>query len=106
MCAMCGSTLHSLWKQQLQSLSSGDRPIEITLERAWRALSLAQRVQLLAALASGLVQPLPKVSVQEVERLKDDDMVNAFFTDVGRNYPQVGHSGTVVIGSCRVCVTR
>lgn len=67
----------------------GDRPIEITLDRAWRALSLAQRVQLLWALVAGLVQPLPKVSAQEVERLKDDDMVNMYFSQVGHSYPEV-----------------
>lgn len=85
------------------SICPGDRPIEITLERAWRALSLVQRLQLLMALAAGLVQPLPKVSAEEVERLKQDDMVNAYFTNVGRRYPEVGCKLSTIL-TCFVLV--
>jgi len=41
----------------------GDRPIEITLQRAWDALNWRQRVQLGAELADGLL------SVQQVRCL-------------------------------------
>lgn len=71
----------------------GDRPIEITLGRAWRALRVPQRVQLLWVLVSSMWTPLPVVSMEEVERLREDDMVNAFFTGVGQRFPEVQKGG-------------
>ncbi len=67
----------------------GDRPIEITLRRAWQALLVPQRVQLLWALVSSIWTPLPVVSAEEMERLRDDDVVNAYFADVGQQFPEV-----------------
>lgn len=44
----------------------GDRPIEITLQRAWDALTWRQRCQLAAELADGLIS-VQQVSWQVVE---------------------------------------
>lgn len=68
----------------------GDRPIEITLQRAWDALTWRQRWRLAAELADGLL------SVQQasldgaaVERLKDDDAVSLLFNVLSQQYPQL-----------------
>lgn len=47
--------------QPIPKLPAGDRPIEITLKRAWDSLSLLERLQLGAVLVAGLSAPMPKV---------------------------------------------
>ncbi|KAL4419725.1 hypothetical protein ABPG75_006823 [Micractinium tetrahymenae] len=68
----------------------GDRPIEITLQRAWDALTWRQRWRLAAELADGLLS-VQQGSLDEaaVERLKDDDAVSLLFNALSQQYPQL-----------------
>ncbi|PSC70033.1 traB domain-containing isoform X1 [Micractinium conductrix] len=68
----------------------GDRPIEITLQRAWDALSWRQRLRLGTELAEGLLS-VQQGSLEEaaVERLKEDDAVSLLFAALGQQYPEL-----------------
>lgn len=73
----------------------GDRPIEITLQRAWDALSWQRRSELAAALAAGAVSvQQQQLDVAAIERLKEDDAVSLLFTQLSEEYPEV---------RCNVC---
>jgi pheromone shutdown protein TraB len=69
----------------------GDRPIEITLERAWEALSWRRRLDLCAA----LLGPGPggpgaaPLTAEFVESLKSDDVLSSFARQLGEQYPEL-----------------
>ncbi|PNW72207.1 hypothetical protein CHLRE_16g677800v5 [Chlamydomonas reinhardtii] len=69
----------------------GDRPVEITLSRAWAALGpLTRRAALCADLLKGAVgSPQQALSEELVERLKSDDAVSAFFKQLSSSYPEL-----------------
>jgi pheromone shutdown protein TraB len=69
----------------------GDRPVEVTLRRAWDALTWRQRWALgaeLAAGARGARGPgAAAAAAAAVERLKSDDAVSAMLASIGERYP-------------------
>ncbi|GFR52058.1 hypothetical protein Agub_g14580 [Astrephomene gubernaculifera] len=68
----------------------GDRPVEITLSRAWEALSLRRRAALCWELLRGAVGPQREALSEElVERLKSDDAVSAAFRELSTRYPEL-----------------
>ena len=70
---------------------AGDRPIEITLQRAWQALTWPQRLRLLGLLLqSGPVDP-SELNAQAVEALKDDDIITSVVAEYSEKFPQVNH---------------
>ena len=69
----------------------GDRPIEITLQRAWDALSWRRRRELAAALAAGALSVQRQaIDAAAIERLKEDDAVSLLFAQLSEAYPEVG----------------
>ena len=82
------------------TLVLGDRPIEITLRRAWDALPWRRRLPLLSALvaaasgAAGTGAGGGKLlDSGVVERLKDDDAISAMFQQMGQTYPEARQMG-------------
>ncbi|KAI3425153.1 hypothetical protein D9Q98_008924 [Chlorella vulgaris] len=68
----------------------GDRPIEITLQRAWDALSWRQRARLARELAGGaLAAQQNALDAAAIEQLKDDDAVSLLFDQLSEAYPQL-----------------
>ncbi|PNG99751.1 TraB domain-containing protein, partial [Tetrabaena socialis] len=68
----------------------GDRPVEITLSRAWAALPLQRRAALCGDLLRGAFgAPREALSEELVERLKSDDAVGAFFKQLSDSYPEL-----------------
>ncbi|GLI67999.1 hypothetical protein VaNZ11_012211 [Volvox africanus] len=68
----------------------GDRPVEITLSRAWAAMSLSRRLKLCGELLRGaLGAPRQALSEELVEKLKSDDAVSAFFSELSNSYPEL-----------------
>jgi len=67
----------------------GDRPIEITLRRAWASLSGRERLRLTSYLIRALLQPASAMSLDEdlVERLKEDDAVSLMLAQLASSYP-------------------
>lgn len=79
-------------REEAEALSAqlvlGDRPIEITLQRAWDALSWQQRGRLAQELAGGMLAA-QQLDVAAVERLKDDDGVSLLFQQLSEAYPEL-----------------
>ncbi|GIL52764.1 hypothetical protein Vafri_8554 [Volvox africanus] len=68
----------------------GDRPVEITLSRAWAAMSLTRRLKLCGELLQGARgAPRQALSEELVEKLKSDDAVSAFFSQLSNSYPEL-----------------
>lgn len=68
----------------------GDRPVEITLSRAWAALPPGRRLALCWELARGAAgEGKQALSEELVERLKSDDAVSAFFQQLSTSYPEL-----------------
>jgi len=84
------------------SLILGDRPIEITLERAWRSLSLRDRWRLVRSVADGRSASSPSTStsssIEKSERdaseliqmaLDDDDILSQYEALLAREFPSL-----------------
>ena len=88
------------------SLILGDRPIEITLERAWRSLSLRDRWRLVRSVADGRSasssspgpSPSTSSSIEKSERdaseliqmaLDDDDILSQYEALLAREFPSL-----------------
>jgi len=78
------------------SLILGDRPIEITLERAWRSLSLRDRWRLVRSVADG--RSASSSSIEKSERdaseliqmaLDDDDILSQYEALLAREFPSL-----------------
>ena len=67
----------------------GDRPIELTLQRAWQALTWKQKAQLAAAALRASFTRI-ELDADMVERMKNDDAVSAFSSALSSHYPEVG----------------
>ncbi|GIL79916.1 hypothetical protein Vretimale_12499 [Volvox reticuliferus] len=68
----------------------GDRPVEITLSRAWAALPLTRRLKLCGELLRGALGTTQQALSEElVEKLKSDDAVSAFFSQLSNSYPEL-----------------
>jgi pheromone shutdown protein TraB len=70
----------------------GDRPIEVTLRRAWEALPRASRWNLFLELLEGVRGAQSSggalAAAQAVEQLKDDDAVSWMLSSLASKYPQ------------------
>eukprot|EP00878_Enallax_costatus_P026615 GHUV01028568.1.p1 GENE.GHUV01028568.1~~GHUV01028568.1.p1 ORF type:complete len:443 (+),score=150.15 GHUV01028568.1:754-2082(+) len=76
------------------SLVLGDRPVEITLQRAWGALSWWRRLTLMWDLLT--ISPASwedahgqELNAQVVERLRSDDSISAFYKSLSKAYPEL-----------------
>ena len=65
-----------------------DRDIRITLTRTWRALSLWGKVKLLFQLLFSLGE-VDDISEEDIERLKQEDILASVLTEVGRSLPEL-----------------
>lgn len=72
----------------------GDRPIEITLRRAWDSLSLSKKIQFVGMLGSGLFgNDSELISKETLEQLRrDDDAVNALLYSLTDSFPELAQS--------------
>lgn len=67
----------------------GDRPIEITLRRAWSALSWREKAGLVAALLRGATSARAAATEEALRALKEDDVLSAVFAEVGTRFPSL-----------------
>lgn len=72
----------------------GDRPIEITLRRAWESLSAVQKLKFIGMLVGGILGKNSHLAnVEALERLrKDDDAVNALLYNLADSFPELAQS--------------
>lgn len=76
---------------------AGDRPIEVTLQRAWRALTWRQKLDLGRA-AVQLATSRMEVDAGVVEDMKSDAAVSAFEANLAENFPEVRQSRQRALG--------
>src|SRR5205085_11714216 len=65
-----------------------DRDIDITLRRAWAALSIGQRAMLAASFTIGLAKTGP-ITEDMVEQLKDDKARGEVIDELARAMPEI-----------------
>lgn len=72
----------------------GDRPIEVTLKRAWESLSLRQKINFLKLVIVGFQYSNSSlVDVKKLEEIrKDDDAVNAMLYALADAFPEVAEA--------------
>ncbi|KAG0575453.1 hypothetical protein KC19_5G004900 [Ceratodon purpureus] len=67
----------------------GDRPIEITLRRAWRSLSWDERFRFTISLLQGMSDKNLDVSEASLQALKSDDALSAMFGELSSRFPSL-----------------
>ena len=67
-----------------------DRDIRTTLARAWRIMSPWNKIKLLAQLVFSLGS-VDEISAEDVERMKQEDVLESLLSDIGRSLPVVRH---------------
>ncbi len=65
-----------------------DRDVRITLRRAWQSISWWQRIRLLAEIVVSVFDS-PEVSEDELERIRDQDVVTEVMNELGRMMPDL-----------------
>ncbi|MGA8279981.1 MAG: TraB/GumN family protein [Desulfobacterales bacterium] len=65
-----------------------DRDIRITLSRTWRLMRLRDKIKLLAQLVFSLGQ-VDDISAEDVEKMKQEDVLETILADVGKSLPIV-----------------
>jgi pheromone shutdown-related protein TraB len=63
-----------------------DRDVRVTLRRAWAALSLWRKAQLMAVLVQGLFEP-PRLSEQDLRTLRQEDVLSHLMRELGEAFP-------------------
>lgn len=63
-----------------------DRDVRITLRRAWAALSLRRKAELIATLLHGLLEP-PKLSEDDLRALRQQDVLSRLMGELGAAFP-------------------
>ena len=67
-----------------------DRDVRTTLARAWRTMNFWDKLKLVAQLIFSLGKA-DEISPEEVERMKQEDVLESLLADVGRALPVVRH---------------
>lgn len=67
----------------------GDRPIEITLERAWKSLRWTEQLGIIKTLIQGTFFHPLDVSKGNLEKLKTDDSLSTMFKELSMFYPSL-----------------
>lgn len=70
-----------------------DREIAVTLKRCYHGVSWWQRIQLLSGLVASVIVPR-KITTEEIERLKEGDMLESAFTQFAEQAPGL-HQGLI-----------
>lgn len=64
-----------------------DRDIRVTLLRTWRIMGLWSRAKIMFQLILSVVGGLDEISAEEVEKMKQSDILETLLTDVGKAFP-------------------
>lgn len=65
-----------------------DRPVQLTLQRAWRSLGVWEKIRLLFSSLFSILS-VDDIQEDEIERLKDKDMLTGTIEEVARQAPTV-----------------
>ena len=67
-----------------------DRPIDVTLRRAWAAMGIFEKFKLLGSLVSGVFSS-ETISKEEIEQLKKTDVITELMNEMAREMPKAKH---------------
>ena len=65
----------------------GDRDIRITLSRCWRVMSLWNKIKIFFQMTVSMAGGLDDISEQDIEKMKQKDILETLLTDVGKTFP-------------------
>ncbi|MEO8603601.1 MAG: TraB/GumN family protein [bacterium] len=63
-----------------------DRDVRVTLKRAWAALSLWRKAELIAALGTSMLET-PELDEEELRRLRQQDVLSRLMAELGEAFP-------------------
>ncbi|XP_039025340.1 traB domain-containing protein-like isoform X1 [Hibiscus syriacus] len=67
----------------------GDRPIEITLERAWKSLNWSEKVNLVLSVIRGITAPLSDISGNDLKEQSNGDDTFQLYERLSFSYPSL-----------------
>jgi pheromone shutdown-related protein TraB len=65
-----------------------DRDVRVTLKRAWAALSLWRKAELIAALGTSVLEA-PELDEAELRRLRQQDVLSRLMAEIGAAFPAI-----------------
>jgi pheromone shutdown-related protein TraB len=72
-------------------ISLCDRDVRITLRRAWHALSLWRKLNLVSGVLASAIET-PEISEEELERIREQDVLSELMNELGENMPELKRS--------------
>jgi pheromone shutdown-related protein TraB len=70
-------------------LELGDRDVQVTLGRTWGGLGFWQRLKLMGSFFDSAFGVEEKLEEEELERLKEGDVLNEMLEDMGKSFPTI-----------------
>ncbi|KAK8627914.1 hypothetical protein V6N13_135510 [Hibiscus sabdariffa] len=67
----------------------GDRPIEITLERAWKSLKWSEKVSLVLSVIRGITAPLSDISMNDLKEQNTENDTFQLYERLSFSYPSL-----------------
>ena len=64
----------------------GDRPVEVTLKRAWHALGILEKARLLWHVMASFKEDF-KITEEEIDQLKDADVLEKMLLEMAETFP-------------------
>jgi len=64
-----------------------DRDVRVTLSRTWNSMGLWDKMKMTFQLLLSIFGGLDEISEEEVEKLKESDMLEAILSDMGKSFP-------------------
>ncbi len=65
-----------------------DRDLQVTLKRAWKSMSFMEKIKILSQLVFAVGQG-EDISEEEIERLKQSDVLETLLDEIGKNHPDL-----------------
>lgn len=78
-----------LAKESGSRLELGDRDVQVTLARTWGGLGFWQRLKLMGSFVDSAFGTEEKIDEEELEKLKEGDVLNEMLEDMGRTFPAI-----------------
>lgn len=68
-----------------------DRDIRVTLSRTWRIMGLWNKLRISFQMLLSVAGGMDEISEEEIEKMKQEDMLEMLLSDVGKSFPVLKH---------------